>query len=67
MEDIVNSTQRPKVEDFGNYPLIAVKMMHENTLMPDEIQSEQVSIVLGKNCVISCQEREGDICGGIRE
>ena len=67
MEDIVNSTQRPKVEDFENYLLIVVKMMYENTLIPDEIQSEQVSLVLGKGCVISFQEREGDIFGGIRE
>ena len=66
-EDIVNSTQRPKVEDFGEYLLIVVKMMRESKEAPGEIYSEQVSIVLGNNYVISFQEREGDLFGGIRD
>lgn len=67
MEDIVNSSQRPKVEDFEEYILIIVKMMYESEKAPGEIISEQVSIVLGNDYVISFQEREGDLFGKIRD
>lgn len=67
MADIVNSTQRPKIEDFGEYILIIVKMMQESGERPGEFDSEQLSIVLGKDYVVSFQERVGDLFGGIRE
>ena len=63
LEDIANTLQRPKIEDYGNYLYVAVRM-----LSPDgEFQSEQVSLVLGKGCVVSFQEQPGDVFGRIRE
>ncbi|MFP4082981.1 MAG: magnesium/cobalt transporter CorA [Candidatus Aminicenantes bacterium] len=66
MEDIVNTEQRPKVEDSGHYIYIVLKMLYydENE---GEVRGEQVSIVLGENFVISFQEREGDIFDPVRE
>jgi magnesium transporter len=66
IEDIVNTQQRPKMEESENYIYVVLKMLyidHEK----NETQVEQVSLVLGKNFVISFQERKGDIFEPIRE
>jgi len=66
LEDIVNTGQRPKIEDFGDYIFVVLKMLYYNE-KEDEIQAEQVSLILGSNFVISFQEREGDVFNPIRE
>src|SRR4030042_3796900 len=50
LEDILNTEQRPKREDHGDYLYVVLKCFHENggALVP-----EQVSIVLGPNWLIS--------------
>ncbi len=63
-EDIVNTGQRPKIEDFENYIYIVLKMLHQPK---DEIISEQISIILGKGFVISFQESTGDVFNYVRE
>jgi magnesium transporter len=66
IEDILNTDQRPKMEDFETHVYIVLKM-----LFYDEknkvIDSEQVSILLGTNFVISLQERPGDVFDPIRD
>ncbi|MEE9910451.1 MAG: magnesium/cobalt transporter CorA [Deltaproteobacteria bacterium] len=65
LEDILNTDQRPKAEDFGDYMFIVLKDIHNH---PDrELHAEQVSIILGKNFVLSFQEKEGDLFNPIRE
>ena len=66
LEDIVNTTQRPKLEDFGQYIFIILKMLYYDEKDKDT-KVEQVSLILGENFVISFQEREGDIFEPIRE
>ena len=66
LEDIVNTDQRPKLEDFDDYLYIVVKMLHgrEN----DGIGVEQISLVVGANFIISFQEGlEGDSFATVRE
>ncbi|MGD2245825.1 MAG: magnesium/cobalt transporter CorA [Candidatus Aminicenantes bacterium] len=65
-EDIVNTEQRPKMEDFGNYIYTVLKMIYHDE-NDGEINIEQVSLILGENFVISFQEREGDIFNHVRE
>lgn len=65
LEDIVNTGQRPKMEDLGDYIFIVLKMFYYDK--EGEIESEQVSLILGPNFVISFQEREGDVFNPIRE
>ncbi len=65
-EDIVNTEQRPKIEDFGDYIYIVLKMIYHDE-KENEIKIEQVSLILGENFVISFQEREGDIFNHVRE
>lgn len=66
LEDIVNTDQRPKLEDFDDYLYIVIKMLHERD--NGGIAVEQVSLVVGANFVISFQEGlEGDAFGPLRE
>jgi len=66
LEDIMNTDQRPKIEDFGDCIFIILKMLYYNE-KKNEIEIEQVSLILGLNFVISFQEREGDVFNSIRE
>ncbi len=66
MEDIMNTEQRPKMEDFGNYLYVVLKMLYYDD-EENETKVEQVSMILGDNFVISFQEREGDIFDSVRE
>ncbi|MDP8214415.1 MAG: magnesium/cobalt transporter CorA [Candidatus Euphemobacter frigidus] len=65
IEDIVNTGQRPKVEDFGEYIFVVLKMLGYDD-KKTEVTSEQVSLVLGSNFVISFQEKLGDVFETIR-
>lgn len=66
LEDILNTDQRPKMEDYGEYIYIVLKMLDYND-KSNEIESEQMSLILGPNFVFSFQEREGDTFNPIRE
>lgn len=56
MEDILNTDQRPKVDDYGDY-LFLVARFFEYNAANNTITSEQVSLVLGKGFVLTFQER----------
>ena len=66
LEDILHTGQRPKLEDFEKYVFIVLTML---TCTGDNqtVETEQVSIVLSSNFVISFQERIGDVFDQIRE
>jgi len=66
LEDILNTDQTPKIEFSEDYILIITKMLSFNK-KEKKIMSEQVSIILGKNFVISLQESEGDIFDPVRQ
>ncbi len=66
LEDLVNTGQRPKVEEYEGYVFIVLRMVTYDPGTHD-IEDEQVSLILGKNFVISFQEREGDIFDPVRE
>ncbi len=66
LEDIANTTQRPKMEDHDNYLFVVVKMGYLNEVLK-EISLEQVSLLIGKDFVLSLQEKEGDILDSLRE
>lgn len=66
LEDIVNTSQRPKIEDFTDHIFIVLKMLYQ-VGDNQEIKEEQVSLILGSNFVISFQETEGDIFNSIKD
>lgn len=66
LEDVVNMTERPKIEDYEDQLLIIAQMV-----VPKErtagFYSEQVSLVLGKNYLLTVQEEaEHDCFEGVR-
>ncbi len=64
MEDVVNVPQRPKSEPYGDQLLVVVRMVRTNEA--GDIQVEQVSVVLGKNYVLTFQEHHGDVLDPVR-
>jgi len=66
MEDILNTFHRPKYESLENYLFIVLKMLYYDKTNK-EVQSEQVSFILGSNFVVTFQEREEDVFGPVRE
>ena len=66
LEDILNTEQRPKIEDFDQYLFIVLKMVNFVTGR-NEIAADQLSIVLGSNFLISFHEREKGVFQSVRE
>jgi magnesium transporter len=66
LEDILHTEQRPKIEIFDDHLFITAKM-----LLYDEdnhqINTEQFSLILGPNYVLTFQENVGDVFETIRE
>lgn len=63
--DISNTAHRVKYEDFSYYLLIILKMLEYNT-DTRSVVSEQLSIVLGDNFLLTFQEAPGDFFGDLR-
>ncbi len=65
IEDILNTEQRPKMEDHGDYLYIVLKRFHKDNRIG--LAPEQVSIVFGSNWLISLQEKEGQLLEPVRD
>jgi magnesium transporter len=66
LEDILNTDQRPKLDDYGDYLFIVLKMLHVQPEQ-EEIAAEQISLIVGNNYVISLHESDYDVFALIRE
>ncbi len=65
LEDILNTDQRPKMEDYGNYIYLVLKTFYGQESV--SLLSDQISIILGKDFILSFQERESDLFEPIKE
>lgn len=65
-EDIVNTEQRPKMEDYGDYLYIVLKTLG-HVKGAGNLDSTQVSLILKRDLVISFQEAESDVFNSLRE
>jgi magnesium transporter len=66
VEDIQHVHQRPKVEPYPEHLFVVMRMVHASA--DGTLDSEQVSLVLGTNFVLTFQEgMPGDSFGGVRE
>ncbi|MEW6657692.1 MAG: magnesium/cobalt transporter CorA [Thermodesulfobacteriota bacterium] len=65
LEDILNTDQRPKIEDFDDYLYIVLRII--NYSEDNELRSEQISLILGNNFLISFQEGNGAFFAPILE
>jgi len=66
LEDIVNTAQRPKADDYGQTLFVVVKMLTWDE-SKQSVSSEQVSFILGQWFLLSFQERPGDVFDMIRD
>jgi magnesium transporter len=66
LEDILNTGQRPKAEEFENVLFVVLKMLDYDKAA-EKIRSEQFSLVLGSNFLITFQEVQGDVFNVVRE
>ncbi len=64
MEDIVNTGQRPKVEEYEDYLFIVAKMLYYKN---GNIENEHISMIVGKNYLLTFQESDGDVFDPVRE
>lgn len=68
LEDILNTEQRSKLEDYGDYLYVVLKTFgYENNGAEEKIDSDQISLVLGKNFVLSFLETDGTQFSSVRE
>jgi magnesium transporter len=65
-EDILNTDQRPKMEDFEDYLYVVLKQLSP-VGSEGEIATEQVSLVLGPNFVLSFLESESSLFNPIQD
>ncbi len=65
IEDIFTHDQQPKVEALPEYALVIMRMIRTKQ-QNDSVVSEQISILLGHNYVLSFQEEEGDVFDPVR-
>jgi magnesium transporter len=66
MEDIAHAEQRPKIDDYGDFIYLAVKMIDYNE-NSKEVTSEQLSIIYKDNTIITFIEDKGDLFDGLRD
>jgi magnesium transporter len=64
LEDVVNVPQRPKVEAFENHLFCITRMAVLRE--PHAVDGEQVSLFVGRNYVLTLQERHGDVFEPVR-
>ena len=63
--DIMNTELRPRIDDHGNCLYMILKLPH--ILSDNRLFMEQISLVVGKNYVVSFQETDDDVFDNIRE
>ena len=66
IEDILNTAQRPKIENFDEYLFITIKMMgYDETT--DDLSPHQISLVLGSDFILSFHEGGDDPFNQLRQ
>ncbi|MFN9871566.1 MAG: magnesium/cobalt transporter CorA [Cyanobacteriota bacterium] len=64
-EDIANTSQRPKWDEFPAYGFTAMKMLEVDETA-QQVKIEHVSLILGESWVLSFLEDEGDVFESVR-
>jgi magnesium transporter len=66
LEDIMTTTQRPKIEDLGGAVFVVLRMI-EGDGKGLGLTTDQLSLILGPNYVLSFQETPGDCLDPVRQ
>lgn len=67
LEDILNTDQRPKVEEYEGYLFIVLKSLFIPGDRPAEVGSQQISLILGEHFVLTFHEHDNPLLQPIRE
>ncbi len=73
LEDVLNTTQRPKFEEYDEYLFILMRVPFSNervdaaSAAPQEIRFEQVSLIFGEGWIISFTESDRELFSLIRD
>ena len=67
VEDIYSAKARPKLEEYTNYMFFSIRSALPHTNGAAILRQEQISFILGKNYLISFQERSSDHFTEVRE
>lgn len=66
-EDILNTAQRPKMEEFEHYVFFALRVLAYDEAV-GAVGNRNLSVVLGKGCVVTFQESgDGGLLESVRE
>lgn len=65
LEDIVDTNQRPKIDEYPDYLFIVFKMLYFDK--EGNFVNEHISLVLGKDYIITFQEADGDVFDSLRK
>jgi magnesium transporter len=60
VDDIYTSKHRPKVEEYGNYVFFSIRSALSRERKDLPLEQEQISFILGKNYLVSFQEKKSD-------
>ena len=63
LEDVLHVHQRPKLEEYEDFLFIVLRELRYG----ERLETEQISLFLGKNYLITFQETPGDPFDGVRE
>ena len=66
LEDILNTNQRPKLDEYPNYLYIVLRMFFLDE-KDKSLKNEPVSLILTKNFVITFLEDAGDVFDPVRD
>jgi magnesium transporter len=66
LEDMLNTEQRPKTDDYGDYLFTVIKSLRYDK-NAGQFTAEQISLVLGHNYVLSLREEESDNFNSVLE
>lgn len=64
VEDILNTEQRPKLDEYDNYLFLETRSFYYDNM---SVNSEQISLVLGKDYLLTFQERPTGAFEPVRE
>ncbi|MEL0111373.1 MAG: CorA family divalent cation transporter, partial [Rickettsiales bacterium] len=63
LEDVVNTHQRPKAEEYDDFLFVVLSLVS----LQQRLETEQISMFVGENFVITFQERHGDCFEPVRD
>lgn len=66
VEDILNTDQRPKVDGFDDYLFVVCKI-YDSTRTRGDLALDQVSLVIGRDFVLTFQERQSGTFDPVRQ